>query len=77
MSELTREDIGRFLVRSMDRLKDLARAHPPESNSLEERQLTAWIDWHDRLVAEAQAVGILPKLVLTRRTELGRKHGAI
>ncbi len=68
-------ELLRWIVRSADRLK----AYVPidESHKEEANQRTAFIRWHDAITAEAQARGLLPKVEITKRTEAGKKHGAI
>jgi hypothetical protein len=71
-------DVGYYLVRSMDRLKKLVLEPMTDADDKVKgiKERAAFIDWHDQLVKAAQELGMLPKVVMTPRTEVGRKHGA-
>lgn len=69
--ELNEYDVKRFLIRSMDRLKEMAEENIGDKNY----QARAFLVWHDKIVKRAQELGILPEVKITARTELGKKHG--
>lgn len=68
-------EVGYYLVRSMDRLKVLALKPASDDGQKDINERKAFVDWHDSLVKAAQEIGLLPKVVMTPRTELGKKHG--
>ena len=55
--QITDDELRRWLVRSTERLKDMARGPALLDTDF---QATAWLRWHDQVIAEMQARGLLP-----------------
>lgn len=75
----TKGEVAYHLVRSMDRLKKHAlealEGTAPEKGSQEWMENREFIAWHDRLVKEAQRLGLLPDVVFTPRSKMGERYG--
>ena len=80
--QITDRELSRWLIRSMERLKDYAeqglRAQLEAGILTQEtfEEKSKFISWHDSLVAEVVRRKLLPSVPVTVRTDAGRKVGA-
>jgi hypothetical protein len=74
VAEVSDTELLRFIVRSFDRLKDMIALDNADPEFMQKR---AFITWHDGIISEAQRRKLLPQVEVTKRTDLGKRIGAI